>query len=83
MKALEEEEKVQLLLSVEEICDAACFSIKEERWKGTDNTKLLEEKDATYAELKAKLEADPFFQKCGFFFRDFPGTENVLKLLNK
>lgn len=33
--------------------------------------------------LKAKLEADPFFQKCGFFFRDFPGTENVLKLLNK
>ena len=33
--------------------------------------------------LKAKLEADPFFQKYGFFFRDFPGTENVLKLLNK
>lgn len=33
--------------------------------------------------LKAKLEADPFFQKSGFFFRDFPGTENVLKLLNK
>lgn len=33
--------------------------------------------------LKAKLEADPFFRSQGFFFRDFPGTENVLKLLNK
>lgn len=33
--------------------------------------------------LKAKLESAPFFQSNGFFFRDFPGTENVLKLLNK
>ncbi len=33
--------------------------------------------------LKKMLEEHPVFRKNGFFFRDFPGTENVLKLLNK
>lgn len=33
--------------------------------------------------LKDRLEHDPYFRKCGFFFRDFPGMENVEKLLKK
>lgn len=33
--------------------------------------------------LKAKLEESAYFQKNGFFFRDFPGMENVLKKLNR
>ena len=32
--------------------------------------------------LRAELEKDPFFSGSGFFFRDFPGVENVSKLLN-
>ena len=33
--------------------------------------------------LKRKLEENPWFQKHGFFFRDFPGAANVSDLLNK
>ena len=33
--------------------------------------------------LKERLEQDPYFQKCGFLFRDFPGMENVEKVLEK
>ncbi len=31
--------------------------------------------------LKERLEQNPFFKQHGFFFRDYPGTENVLKYL--
>jgi len=51
------EKKVQLTLTVEDICEAACQPVKENQWKGADNTKLLAEKDAAYAEMKEKLEA--------------------------
>ncbi len=33
--------------------------------------------------LKKQLEENPYFQQNGFFFKDFPGTENVLKLLER
>jgi len=33
--------------------------------------------------LKTRLENSPYFQQNGFLFRDFPGMENVLKLLNR
>ncbi len=33
--------------------------------------------------LKARLEESPYFQKHGFLFRDFPGVENVLKVLKR
>lgn len=33
--------------------------------------------------LKAKLEDNSYFRKNGFLFRDFPGMENVLKVLRK
>ncbi len=33
--------------------------------------------------LKARLEESAYFQEHGFLFRDFPGVENVLKLLKR
>lgn len=31
--------------------------------------------------LKKRLDESTYFQKCGFFFRDFPGVKNILELL--